>query len=63
MLDSTERTISLIIFIDGASLLKKAGKAWAMFGMVADIDPLIRNSFENIITFCMIGLVKKFSLI
>jgi hypothetical protein len=48
-------TISLIIFVDGASLLKKAGKAWAMFGMIADMEPLMRNSFENIISFCMIG--------
>jgi hypothetical protein len=55
VLVTDERTISIIVFIDGASLLKKAGKAWAMFGMISDMDPSIRNSFGNIITFFMIG--------
>jgi hypothetical protein len=50
-------TISLILFTDGATFNRQTS-AWAMFGIIADLDPIIRNSYENIITFYMLGTSK-----
>lgn len=57
-------TVSIILFADGASFNKNTS-AWAMFGIIADLHPIIRNSYKNIITFYMLGtskpLLNKFS--
>jgi hypothetical protein len=51
------KVLSIILFFDGASFFKYQS-IWAMFGIIADLKPIIRNSFENIISFFMFGSNK-----
>jgi hypothetical protein len=56
-IDSNQNVISIIAFIDGASFFKNS-PVWAMFGLIADLHPLIRNSYTNIINFFMLATNK-----
>lgn len=52
-----KNTISLILFVDGASFSKTGSKGsiWSMFGFVIDIKPPRRYYLENMITIFLIG--------
>ena len=57
-----ENNISIILFFDGASFNKGlTGEVWAVFGMVANLPPLIRTEFFNMIKFIFIS-GKSFAL-
>lgn len=56
-IDTNTKCVSMVLFFDGASFFKYSS-VWAMFGIIADLDPIIRNSFENIISFFMFGSNK-----
>ena len=51
------QNISIILFVDGASLLKTGSKGsiWAMFSIILDLPPRLRVCFQNIITHFIIG--------
>lgn len=49
-------TLTLILFVDGSSFRKTpAGSFWLMCSMIAELPPLIRMSYNNIVTHFIYG--------
>jgi len=49
-------SISILLFIDGAPFSKsEKGSVWAILGIIANLPPLIRSSFKNMLKICFIN--------
>jgi hypothetical protein len=52
----TLNSISLVLFIDGAPFNKSEnGSVWAIVGLIANMPPLMRSAFKNMITIAFIN--------
>ena len=51
------KSISLVLFVDGAAFHKTGAKGskWAMFSCLLDLPPRLRMCFNNIVTHFIVG--------
>lgn len=51
-----ENTISLIVFFDGANYTKSNKSSfWAMFSIIAELPPIVRYAYSNILSHFIIS--------